>query len=136
MTSSLYRSFKRALAYIATQLAPADDEVLDFVALRSAVLAELGLPASRHNIDRLMMCGIAGLSLDRFLVGSLVAPRARHRSVAGATRRMTAIAGTPRPCAILQAVEVAVPQGVAGNCLENHPPVSASRSAVNASMRS
>ncbi len=136
MTSSLYRSFKRALAQLASVLAPNDDEVLDVVALRSAVLAELGLPASRHNIDRLMLCGIAGLSLDRFLVGSLVAPRARHRSW-GATRRMTAIAGMPRPCAILQAVEVALPAyRDSGSCLENQPPVSASRSAVNASMRS
>ncbi len=35
----------------------------------------------------------------RNCVGSLVAPRARLRSVAGATRRMTAVAGTSRPCA-------------------------------------
>lgn len=96
----LYRSFKRALAHIATS-APCDEEILDFVTLRSAILADLGLPASERNIDRLMLCAMAGLSLKVFL----------------------------------RDVDVVAAQDLFGSCFENQPPVSASRSAVSASMR-
>ena len=103
----LYRSFKRALTHLAhsTIAAPCDDEVLAFIALRSAILADLGLPASERNIDRLTLCALAGLSLSVFM----------------------------------RDVDVALPagsaQGLFGICFENQPPVSASRSAVSASMR-
>jgi|GEM_PF-4993400 len=100
----LYRSFKRALAHIAATT-PCDEEILDFVTLRSAILADLGLPSSERNIDRLMLCALAGLSLTVFM----------------------------------RDVEVALPdnqpQDLLGSCFENQPPVSASRSAVSASMR-
>jgi len=103
----LYRSFKRTLSHLAhsATAAPCDEEVLAFIALRSAVLADLGLPASKRNIDRLMLCGLAGLSLAVFM---------RDVDV-----RLSA----------------GVAQGVFGTCFENQPPVSASRSAVSASMR-
>lgn len=100
----LYRSFKRALAHIATTTAY-DEEILDFVTLRSAILADLGLPSSERNIDRLMLCAMAGLSLTVFM----------------------------------RDVDVTLPDreahDVLRSCFENQPPVSASRSAVSASMR-
>lgn len=101
----LYRSFKRALSHIATGTR-CDEEVLDFVALRSAILADLGLAASERNIDRLMLCAMAGLSLKVFMRGADVS------------------------------LPATVDQRALGICFENQPPVSASRSAVSASMRS
>ncbi len=61
-------------------------------------------PASSSPFGRLRDtaddgCGGDVEALCIKFVGSLVAPRARPRSVACATRRMTAVAGTSRPCA-------------------------------------
>lgn len=104
-TSLLYRSFKRVLAHIATATTPSDELVLAMVSLRTALLTTLGLSANARNVDRLMLCGIAGL------------PLASLRRDAEAVRPRTVV-------------------DYFGSCFENQPPVSASRSAVNASMRS
>jgi hypothetical protein len=103
----LYKKFQRALAHLATAAEAGADEVLGFIALRSAILVDLGLPATARNVDRLILCASIGLPLRVFVED---VDRAPPRDAAGYFE--------------------------AGTCFENHPPVSASRSAVSASMRS
>jgi len=116
----LYRSFKRSLSHIVTGT-PCDEEVLDFVTLRCAILVDLSLPASERNIDRLMLCAMAGLSLSVFMRDVDVA---LVKAAEGDTGALPASANANE-----------LPQRLFGSCFENQPPVSASRSAVNASMR-
>ena len=103
----LYKKFQRALAHLATATRVSTREVLGFMALRSAILVDLGLPATARNIDRLILCASIGLPLRVFVED---VDRAPSRD--------------------------ATTYFEAGTCFENHPPVSASRSAVSASMRS
>ena len=65
---SLYRSLQETLAPVLTEdpsLHPT--AVREAVILRMQLLAALGLPATRHNVDRLVMCAAANASLPMFL---------------------------------------------------------------------
>lgn len=63
----LYKKFQRALAQLATTPEASTREVLGFMALRSAILVDLGLPATARNIDRLILCASIGLPLRVFV---------------------------------------------------------------------
>jgi len=64
----LYRSLGDTLAPVLAD-DPADHPAIvrEAITLRMALLVELGLPATRHNVDRLVVCAAAGASLPRFM---------------------------------------------------------------------
>ncbi|MFO0744732.1 MAG: hypothetical protein U1F43_03525 [Myxococcota bacterium] len=63
-----YRAFKVALRpFLGRDPALAPRVVARTVRLRVELLRHLGLPTTLHNVDRLVMCAAAGLSLRAFL---------------------------------------------------------------------
>ncbi|MCC6624167.1 MAG: hypothetical protein IT385_23150 [Deltaproteobacteria bacterium] len=67
-SARLYRSLQDTLAPVLAE-DPADHPTIvrQAIALRMQLLAELGLPATRHNVDRLVVCAAAGASLALFM---------------------------------------------------------------------
>ena len=64
----LYRALRDTLApVLAEDPARHPAAVRDAVILRMQLLAALGLPATRHNVDRLVMCAAANASLATFM---------------------------------------------------------------------
>lgn len=63
-----YRSFKHALRPVLSR-DPAEmpELVAEIIRLRMRLLRDLGLPTTRHNVDRLVMCAAGGLPLRAFL---------------------------------------------------------------------
>lgn len=67
-SKQLFRAFKSALRpFLGTDPALAPRIVARAVRLRTDLMRHLGLPTTRHNVDRLVMCAAAGLPLRAFL---------------------------------------------------------------------
>lgn len=67
-TRTLFSKLKKALAPIAApDGSPTWNEVMTAVHLRRDLLLALGLPATRHNTDRLVTWALAGLTLRSFI---------------------------------------------------------------------
>jgi len=79
---TLYRRFKKAFRPM-LPTDPARTDVDSLIVLRSQVFSRLGLPTTRHNVERLILCAASGLSfrvfvrdLDYFFPQGLVADEA------------------------------------------------------------
>ena len=72
LSRALFQRFRKVLAPLARSSeriqpeAPTLMIALEAMSLRRRLLDSLGLPATRHNIDRLIFCALSGLSLRAF----------------------------------------------------------------------
>ncbi len=116
-TRTLFSKLKKALAPIAAPAgSPTWRQVMKAVHLRRDLLGALGLPATRHNTDRLVTWALSGLTLrsfirdvDVFFPDIALADEALFLSALAAHcahRRVTSRKGRRRECAALLRVDV------------------------------
>ncbi len=73
LARALFQRFRKVLvpltrsAELSRPEAPTFTVILEAMDLRRRLLDSLGLPATRHNIDRLVFCALSGLSLRAFI---------------------------------------------------------------------
>ena len=68
LARALFSRFARTLGPVAeADPAAHAPTVRRLASLRQRLLAALGLPATRHNLDRLVLCALGGLSLTAFI---------------------------------------------------------------------